>query len=226
MRSWLLRGLIFAFLMVVLRVIQGVMINTWETQAQVISFSLVAIYAILVLIWGYVDGRRDANAEPDPDRRADLAMTWLLAGLVAGLLSGFVCWLISLFYKTMYVAALLNEVTTFAAFTALLVFMMAMIGVAVGRFLVDRRYNKEGYPARRREGADDDNPDTDVFAAVGGGRTEAHEARTQEAAFHERRTQEARVDEGRTEEIRYDESPTQETPLHEGRTQEAPRRDQ
>ena len=214
MRSWLLRGLIFAFLMVVLRLIQGVMINTWETRAQSISFSLVVIYAIVVAVWGYVDGRRDANAQPDPDRRADLAMTWLLAGLLAGVLSGFVCWLISLFYKTMYVNALMNEVTTFAAFTALLVFVMALIGVTIGRFLVDRRYNKEGYPARRREGADDDNPDTDVFAAVGGGRSEAtQEAQTQEAALHERRTQEARFDDGRTEEL----------PLHEERTQEGPR---
>lgn len=217
MRSWLLRGLIFAFLMVVLRLVQGVMINTWETRAQSISFSLVGIYAILVAIWGYVDGRRDANTQPDPDRRADLAMTWLLAGLLAGVLSGFVCWLISLFYKTMYVNALVNEVTTFAAFTALLVFVMAMIGVTIGRLLVDRRYNKEGYPARRREGADEDNPDTDVFAAVGGGRSEAtQDAQTQEAAFHERQTQEGRFDEGRTEEL----------PLHEERTQEGPRREQ
>lgn len=214
MRSWLLRGLMFAFLMVVLRLVQGVMINTWETRAQSISFSLVVIYAIVVVVWGYIDGRRDANAQPDPDRRADLAMTWLLAGLLAGVLSGFVCWLISLFYKTMYVNALMNEVTTFAAFTALLVFVMAMIGVTTGRFLVDRRYNKEGYPARRREGADDDNPDTDVFAAVGGGRSEAtQEAQTQEAALHERRTQEARFDDGRTEEL----------PVHEERTQEGPR---
>jgi MFS family permease len=193
MRSWLLRGLIFAFLMVVLRVVQGVMVNTWETRAQLISISLVVIYGLLVLIWGFIDGRRDANAQPDPDRRADLAMTWLLAGLVAGLLSGAVCWVISLFYKTIYVAALLNELTTFAAFTALLVFLLAMLGVAVGRFLVDRRYNKNGGRPRKREGADDDNPDTDVFAAVGGGqqRAASHEETTQQAPLHEGRTQEA-----------------------------------
>src|SRR4051812_48306653 len=113
MRSWLLRGLIFAFLMVVLRVVQGVMINTWETRAQMISIVLVAAYTLLVLIWGFIDGRRDATSQPDPDRRADLAITWLLAGLVAGLLSGAVCWVISLFYKTIYVASLMNELTTF-----------------------------------------------------------------------------------------------------------------
>lgn len=225
MRSWLLRGLILGFLQTVIRLVQTMMINTWETQAAMISVLLQVIFAVLVLLWGFFDGRNDANAQPDPDRRADLAMTWLIAGLVAGVLSGALCMLISLFYKDMYVMGLVQELTVFAAYTALLVFLMAMIGVAIGRFLVDRRYNKEGYPSRRREGQEGDNPDTDVFAAVGGGRSEAtQEARAQEAPVHEGRTQEAGFDEGRTEEIRYDEGRTQEAPLHEGRTQEAPSR--
>ena len=165
MRSWLLRGLIFAFGMIVLRLIQGAMINTWGTQAQLISVFLVVIYAIVVLIWGYVDGRHDANAQPDPDRRADLAMTWLLAGILAGILAGFITWVISTFYKGVYAGGFINEITVFASFTALLVFVVAMIGVAAGRFLVDRRYNKEGAPPRHRDGGDA-GPDTDVFAAV------------------------------------------------------------
>ena len=80
MRAWLLRGLIFAFGMVVLRVIQSVMINTWETHATAISILLVVIYAIVALTRGYIDGQTNAKANPDPDRRGDLAMTWLLAG--------------------------------------------------------------------------------------------------------------------------------------------------
>lgn len=221
MRSWLLRGLVFAFAMVVLRIVQGAMINTWETQAQIISIFLVTIFGLAALVWGYFDGRADAQAQPDPDRRGDLAMTWLLAGLVAGILAGAVSWLIGLFYKSIYVAGLINEITTFAAFTALLMFVMATIGVALGRFLVDRRYDKE-HPVPHHDGSH--GPDTDVFAAVGGGREaetaegqRLDEGRTQEASLHERRTQEASIDEGRTEEM----------PLHEGRTQEAqPRREQ
>ncbi len=223
MRSWLLRGLILAFAMVVLRIVQGALINTWETRASGISLVLLAIYIIVVVLWGFIDGRRDATAEPDPDRRADLAMTWLLAGLIAGLVAGVVSWLIYQFYKTMYVAGLFNEITTFAAFTALLIFIFAMAGVAAGRFVVDRRYKKQGGPPPRRRDSDD-SPDTDVFAAVGGSRSEqdeasgrrAQEARTEEAALHERRTREATFDEGRTEEA----------PLHEGRTQEAPHREE
>ena len=103
-----------------------------------------------MLVWGYADGRsRRQRANPDPDRRADLAMTWLLAGLFAGVVSGVVAWLIALFYKSLYVGGLINEVTTFAAFTALLVFLFAIIGVAIGRWLVDRKTPEQ---PRRREG--------------------------------------------------------------------------
>ncbi|KMO81404.1 hypothetical protein BST22_03945 [Mycolicibacterium chubuense] len=162
MSKWLLRGLVFAALMVIVRLFQGALINAFETKAGMISITLVALYAVVVLIWGYADGRRDARANPDPDRRSDLAMTWLLAGLFAGVVSGLVAWLIGLFYKNLYVEGLINEVTTFAAFTALLVFLFAIIGVGLGRWLVDRKTPQQ---PRRRDG-DDDRADTDVFAAV------------------------------------------------------------
>ena len=139
MSKWLLRGLVFAALMVIVRLVQGAMINAWETKALMISITLVALYAVAVFIWGFIDGRADARANPDPDRRGDLAMTWLLAGLFAGVVSGAVAWFISLFYKSLYVEALLNELTTFAAFTALLMFLAAIAGVALGRWLVDRK---------------------------------------------------------------------------------------
>src|SRR5690348_7064713 len=142
MSKWLLRGLVFAAGMIVVRLLQGAMINAWETKAGLISIVLVVLFAIVVFIWGVLDGQADARANPDPDRREDLAMTWLLAGLFAGIVSGAVAWLISLFYKSLYVEALLNEVTTFAAFTALLVFLFAIAGVALGRWMVDRNLEK------------------------------------------------------------------------------------
>jgi hypothetical protein len=117
----------------------------------------------LALAWGFFDGRSDARAQPDPERRRDLAMTWLVAGLAAGILSGAAAWLIGQFYKTIYVAGIVPEVTTFAAFTALVMFLMAMVGVSVGRYLVDRRYGKE-HPVPKHDVAH--GPDTDVFAAV------------------------------------------------------------
>lgn len=163
MSKWLLRGLVFATLMVIVRLLQGALINAWETKAGLISVVLVVAYAVVVFIWGFVDGRADARANPDPDRRGDLAMTWLLAGLFAGVVSGAVAWFIHLFYKSLYVEALLNELTTFAAFTALLVFLLATLGVTIGRWLVDR---KAPEVPRHGHAHDDDRADTDVFAAV------------------------------------------------------------
>ena len=164
MSKWLLRGLVFAALMVIVRLLQGAMINAWETKAGLISIVLVALFAIAVFIWGIIDGRSDARANPDPDRRGDLAMTWLLAGLFAGVVSGAVAWFISLFYKSLYVEGLINEVTTFAAFTALVVFLFGVAGVSVGRWLVDRKAPEA--PHHGTSVTDEDRADTDVFAAV------------------------------------------------------------
>jgi hypothetical protein len=162
MSKWMLRGLVFAALMVIVRLLQGALINAWETRAGLISIVLVVIYAVAVFVWGLADGRADARANPDPDRRGDLAMTWLLAGLFAGLVSGAVAWLIHLFYKSLYVEGLINELTTFAAFTALLVFLLSLLGVTIGRWLVDRN----APPVSRHGGQEDERADTDVFAAV------------------------------------------------------------
>ena len=43
MSKWLLRGLVFAALMVIVRLLQGAMINAWETRAGLISIVLVVL---------------------------------------------------------------------------------------------------------------------------------------------------------------------------------------
>ena len=163
MRDWMLRGLVFAGAMVVLRLVQGALINAWQTQSGLISIVLLLLFVIGVAVWGIRDGRADAKANPDPDRRQDLAMTWLLAGLVAGILSGAVSWLIAQFYSAIYTGGLLNEVTTFAAFTALIVFLPGIIGVAIGRWRVDRNG-----PPPQKDQPEQRGADTDVFSAVRG----------------------------------------------------------
>jgi len=162
MTYWMLRGLVFGGAMVVVRLFQGSLINVWQTQAALISIALLLLFLAGVVVWGVLDGRADAAANPDPDRRSDLAMTWLLAGLVAGVVSGAVTWLIGVFYKALYVGGLINELTVFAAFTALLVFVGGISGVALGRFLIDR----SGAYTPQRGGGEGDRADTDVFAAV------------------------------------------------------------
>ncbi|BBX95915.1 B-4DMT family transporter [Mycobacterium lacus] len=187
MTNWMLRGLAFAAAMVVVRLFQGALINAWQTQAGLISVVLLLIFVLGVIVWGVLDGRADASANPDPDRRQDLAMTWLLAGLVAGAISGAVSLLISLFYKGIYVGGLINELTTFAAFTALVVFLPAIVGVSIGRWQVDRQLAK--VPVRHHGlAAEHERADTDVFTAVRGGEAAAaqHEERTAAVATAER----------------------------------------
>ena len=182
MTTWLPRGLAFAAGMVLLRLVQGTLINTFPTGAGLISIALVVVFGALALLWGLFDGLADARANPDPDRRRDLAMRWLLAGLLAGALSGLVTWIISLVYRNVYVEGVIPEVTTIAAFTALLVFVPAMIAVAVGRLVVDRSRPDE---PRRRES------DTDVFDAV---REEGYEEPTERVAVAARQEESWRQD--------------------------------
>lgn len=177
----MLRGLVYAAAMVVVRLFQGALINAWQTQAGLFSAVLLLLFIIGVAVWGVFDGRADAIANPDPDRRRDLAMTWLLAGLVAGVLSGAVSWLIALVYKGLYTGGLINELTTFAAFTALCVFLPGIIGVTIGRWRVDRN------PPPRRPGTDEERADTDVFSAVRGDDAPTGEIPAA-AAQHEERT--------------------------------------
>jgi len=178
----MLRGLVYAAAMVVVRLFQGALINAWQTQAGLFSVALLLLFIIAVTVWGVRDGRADAIANPDPDRRGDLAMTWLLAGLVAGVLSGAVAWLIALVYTGLYTGGLLNELTTFAAFTALCVFVPGIIGVTIGRWRVDRN------PPARRPGTDEERADTDVFSAVRADDASTGAVATDAAAQHEERT--------------------------------------
>jgi hypothetical protein len=167
MSNWMLRGLVLAVAMVVVRLFQGAMINAWQEWAMWISVILLLLFIICAAVWGFRDGRADAVANRDPDRRQDLAMTWLLAGLVAGIVSGAVSWLIALVYTGLYTGGLLNEVTTFAAFTALVVFLAGIIGVTIGRWRVDRHYEKTPEKQHGR-GVNERDGDTDVFSAVRG----------------------------------------------------------
>ena len=151
MTTWLFRGLVFAALMTVARLIQGTLVNTNGTNSTLVSVTVMALMTIPGFIWGLLDGRADAKDSPDPDRRRDLAMRWLLAGLVAGAVSGVACWIISLITVKMYAGNLFTELTTIAAFSALIVFLPAIMAASIGRYLVDR---VTPYQGRRREGGD------------------------------------------------------------------------
>jgi MFS family permease len=147
MAAWLSRGIAFAALMVVVHVVRAALIGQFQTRVAVISVSLLVLLAVAAFVWGLIDGRTDARANSDPDRRDDLATRWLLAGLGAGLLSGVGAWLVSLAYKALYVEGLINQLTTFGAFTALVVFLSAVLGLGIGRWTIDRKAPSDEHAA-------------------------------------------------------------------------------
>ncbi|MFV0495511.1 MAG: hypothetical protein ACK5M9_10890, partial [Mycobacterium sp.] len=69
MNKWMLRGVVFAAVMVVLRVIQGTLKDSRVLLPTVISDGLLTIFITLATLWCIADGRADASANPDPDRR-------------------------------------------------------------------------------------------------------------------------------------------------------------
>jgi hypothetical protein len=160
--GWLRRGVSLAALLVIIGQLQRLLIINFPTHALAISVGLLMLFAATVFGFGLSDGRSDARANRDQTQRHDFALTWLLSSLVAGLLSGAVSWLISLAVKSLFVAGFVSQITTFAAFSALMVFLPATVAVALGRWLVDRDSRlilAGGAPT-------DPSADTDVLAAV------------------------------------------------------------
>jgi cbb3-type cytochrome oxidase subunit 3 len=220
----MVRGLVFAAGMVVVRLFQGALINAFQEMAGLISVVLILLFMIAVVLWGLRDGRADARANADPDRREDLAMTWLLAGLVAGVVGGAVAWLVSLLYRGLYVGGLINEITTFAAFTALLVFLPGMGAVVLGRWLIDRKASDEP----RGSGGDEDRADTDVFEAVkedsdetrqADGREWSHQGRPEAAAGQREEEQTSAVATAEEERPRQEQTQAGPTARAEEKTQ-------
>lgn len=152
MTTWLFRGLVFAALWTLERFVQGTLVNQAGTNSSLISIGLASAMAIPAFLWGLLDGRADAKDSPDPDRRRDLAMRWILAGVIAGMISGVACLIISKMTVNMYAGSLFSELTTITAFSALVIFIPAILAVSVGRWLVD---HKTPYAGRRREGEGD-----------------------------------------------------------------------
>ncbi|MGZ8179752.1 B-4DMT family transporter [Williamsia sp. SKLECPSW1] len=151
MLSWLLRGLPMAAVHIVARVLLGMALvhsplhgTLWKTIA-------VAVVVVIPLIWGGIDGIVDARAHDDPDDYTDLTMRWLKAGLLAGVISAVISWgLANYVFNGMGENGFFIELFAGGSFTALLIFLPAMVGAGVGRYLARRQ--------RRR--AQGDQPET------------------------------------------------------------------
>ncbi len=148
MVSWLLRGLSSSIVHIVARVLLGLAIvhsplhgTSWKAIA-------VAAVVLVVLIYGGIDGIIDGRAHDDPDDYADLTITWLKAGLLAGAVSGIVSWILSNYVLSgMGQNSFFVELFAGGSFTALLVFVPALVGAALGRFLAHRQSREDSSTA-------------------------------------------------------------------------------
>ena len=133
---------------VVTRVVLGLAVTQWPLHGSSLRWVSLAFVVLVALLWGGLDGIRDARTAVDEESGADLTMMWLKAAAVAGVLAGAVSWLIG---ATTGIAlgdnTLFFELTSGAAFTILLVFLPAILAVTVGRFLVRREARKSGATA-------------------------------------------------------------------------------
>ncbi|MEU6558409.1 B-4DMT family transporter [Nocardia nova] len=140
MNSWVLRAIVLGALTVVLRTLLGFGMIYWPTNGSWMRIVCLVVLIVAGVAWGLLDGRGDRRANPDPERGgADLTMRWLKAGVAGGLGSGLVSWILDFLPKfDLGDNGLLFELTAGAAFIVLMIFIPAMVGVGIGRFLVGR----------------------------------------------------------------------------------------
>lgn len=128
---------------IVTRVLLGILIVNLPLHGTLWKTLAVAAVVLIAIIFGGIDGLRDAQAHEDPDDYEDLTIRWLRAGLFAGWVAGFVCWLLGKFvFSGIGEASFWIEMTAGAFFTALLIFIPAFAGASVGRMLVRRQQRK------------------------------------------------------------------------------------
>lgn len=132
-----------AFVHVVTRVLLGIAVTEWPLHGTSLRWVSIVVVILAALIWGGLDGIRDARAYPGEDEGADLTMMWLKASVLAGLLAGAVVWVVGMVSDiALGENSLFFELTSGAAFTVLLVFIPATLGGAIGRLIVRRDAKK------------------------------------------------------------------------------------
>lgn len=145
MNGWVVRGLGLALVHVVVRTFLGAAVTQWPEHGSVMRWFSLIVVLLVAFGWGALDGIRDRRANPDPDDGADLTMLWLKAAFVAGILAGIAAWIVGLLFDIAVTnSGLFFEVTSGAAFTVLLVFIPATIGVGLGRFVTGRDARTSG----------------------------------------------------------------------------------
>ncbi|MFQ6396051.1 B-4DMT family transporter [Nocardia sp. KC 131] len=147
MNAWVLRAAVLGALVVVLRAVLGFAMVYWPTNGAWMRILALVVLLGAIGFWGLLDGRKDRAAHPDPERGSDLTILWLKAAVAGGVGSGLVAWILDRAPRfDLGDNGLLFELTASAAFIVLLIFMPALLGVAIGRMLAGRKADSWSAP--------------------------------------------------------------------------------
>ncbi|WP_225727394.1 MULTISPECIES: B-4DMT family transporter [unclassified Nocardia] len=140
MNAWVLRAVGLGALVVVLRAVLGFAMVYWPTHGAWMRVLCLILLLAAVVYWGILDGRRDRAVHVDPEHGSDLTILWLKAAVGAGLGSGLVAWLLDFLPRfDLGDNGLLFELTASASAIILVVFLPALLGVAIGRWVAGRK---------------------------------------------------------------------------------------
>ncbi|MFT3900010.1 MAG: B-4DMT family transporter [Gordonia sp. (in: high G+C Gram-positive bacteria)] len=168
MISWLLRGLSMGAIVTTAWVLVGVFMKASATTGSLWKVLAVALIVLLALLWGGLDGIRDARANPDPDDYADLTMVWLKAGFLAAAIAVVIGYIVgNTILPQMGPRPLFVALTAGISFLTLLVYVPAFVGVSVGRWLIRREDKRaDSWADDEAETVDEAVEDADYSAAT------------------------------------------------------------
>ncbi|WP_026917834.1 B-4DMT family transporter [Gordonia shandongensis] len=147
MSSWLLRGTVMSIVHIAARIILSIAVVTAPLSSPIWRWLAIIAVVLVAMIWGGVDGIKDARENADPDDYADLTVRWLKVGVMAGLISCLVSWILGVWSPVSWLngigqADFLIEILAGGSFITLVVYVPAFFGVTFGRFLIRREQRK------------------------------------------------------------------------------------
>ncbi|MFT4087076.1 MAG: B-4DMT family transporter [Gordonia sp. (in: high G+C Gram-positive bacteria)] len=143
MSAWLPRAVVMTVVQIAARLLLALAVTAWPLQSPTFRWLAIAVVVLIAIIWGGIDGIRDAKAHPDPDDYADLTMAWLKTGAFAGFFACLICWIVGTAgMNGVGQASFPIEIIAGTSFITLLVYVPGFFGVSLGRFIVRREQRK------------------------------------------------------------------------------------